>query len=109
MGDKYIRGTREAKRFETVWTLESKNMNINYVEDEDKVFFESVIKPLRSHIQLINEYKEKYNLTPIFFAHYRFFWAQTPGVRLHPDIITFAHQIGAILDIYIDKIIDEKE
>lgn len=106
IGDKFIRGTREQKHFETVWQLESGNMKINYSEDEDKDFFESVIYPLQPHIKLINLYKEKYRLTPIFFAHYRFYWAQTPGVRLHPEIITFSHQIGAIMDIYIDNIID---
>ncbi|MEO4054349.1 DUF4279 domain-containing protein [Solibacillus sp. CAU 1738] len=108
IGDKYIRGTRERKRFETVWELESGIMKISYTENEEKEFFESVINPLRPHIQLINEYKEKYHLTPIFFAHYIFYWAQTPGVRLHPEIITFAHQIGAIMDVYIDNINDTK-
>lgn len=107
IGDTFIRGSREMKRFETVWSLKSSEMKIAYEEDEDKYFFESIIAPLRPHIELINKYKEKYQLTPIFFANYWFYWAQTPGVRLHPEIITFAHQIGAIIDVYINKIEEE--
>lgn len=108
-GDIFVRSTREMQRFETVWTIKSEVMKIEYAGDEDMQFFESIIAPLRPHIELINHYKEKYQITPIFFAHYRFYWAQTPGMRLYPEIITFAHQIGAIIDVYLDKIIDDEE
>lgn len=107
IGDTFIRGSREMKRFETVWSLKSSEMKIAYEEKEDKYFFEPIIAPLRPHIELINKYKEKYQRTPIFFANYWFYWAQTPGVRLHPEIITFAHQIDAIIDVYINKIEEE--
>ncbi|MEK5481803.1 DUF4279 domain-containing protein [Viridibacillus sp. FSL R5-0888] len=102
IGDSYIRGTRQSKRFETVWSLESGEMKLHYEVNMDSEF-ESLIAPLRPHIKLINEYKEKYQLTCIFFVHYNFYNAQTPGMRLDPSIIAFAHSIGAIIDIYIDN------
>ncbi|WP_056832003.1 DUF4279 domain-containing protein [Psychrobacillus sp. FJAT-21963] len=103
IGDDYIIGTRQRKRFETVWSLESGEMKLHFEEDMDKDLFESLIAPLRTHIKLINAYKEKYQLTCIFFVHYNFYNAQTPGMRLDPTIIAFAHSIGAIIDIYIDN------
>ena len=103
IGDNYIRGTSQSKRFETVWSLESGEMKLEYKDNEDRELFESLITPLRPHIKLINEYKEKYQLTCIFFVHYIFYNAQTPGMRLDPSIIAFAHSIGAIIDIYIDN------
>jgi hypothetical protein len=103
IGDNYIRGTSQSKRFETVWSLESGEMKLEYKDNEDRELFESLIAPLRPHIKLINEYKEKYQLTCIFFVHYIFYNAQTPGMRLDPSIIAFAHSIGAIIDIYIDN------
>lgn len=65
IGDSYIRGTRQSKRFETVWSLESGEMKLHYEVNMDSEF-ESLIAPLRPHIKLINEYKEKYQLTCIF-------------------------------------------
>jgi hypothetical protein len=109
IGDNYIRGTSQSKRFETVWSLESGEMKLEYKDNEDRELFESLIAPLRPHIKLINEYKEKYQLTCIFFVHYNFYNAQTPGMRLDPSIIAFAHSIGAIIDIYIDNETDRDD
>ena len=109
IGDNYIRGTSQSKRFETVWSLESGEMKLEYKDNEDRELFESLITPLRPHIKLINEYKEKYQLTCIFFVHYNFYNAQTPGMRLDPSIIAFAHSIGAIIDIYIDNETDRDD
>ncbi|QFF98649.1 DUF4279 domain-containing protein [Psychrobacillus glaciei] len=83
--------------------MESGEMAMRYGEGADKRFFESVIVPLKSHVKLINAYKEEHNLTCIFFVHYNFYNAQTPVMRLDPTIITFAHSTGAIIDIYIDN------
>lgn len=102
IGDNYIRGTRQRKRFETVWSLESGEMKLDYEENMDSEF-EFLIAPLGPHIKLINEYKEKYQLTCIFFVHYNFYNAQTPGMRLDPSVIAFAHSIGATIDIFIDN------
>ncbi|WP_431028955.1 DUF4279 domain-containing protein [Lysinibacillus sp. LZ02] len=103
LGDKYMRGYYERARFETVWELKTERMKINYEIGEDKAFFEKIMNQLRPHIELINEYKHQYKLTPLFFAHYSFYWAQTPGMRIEPEVIEFAHQIGAYIDVYIDK------
>ena len=100
--DNYIRGTRQRKRFETVWSLEFGEMKLDYEENMDSEF-EFLIAPLIPHIKLINEYKEKYQLTCIFSVHYNFQNAQTPGMRLDPSVIAFAHSIGATIDIFIDN------
>lgn len=93
-------------RFETVWSIQTEDMKIRYKEEEDREFFETIIRQLRPHIPLINKYRAKYQLEAKFFALYSFYWAQTPGMRVEPEVITFAHEIGAYIDVYIDKVID---
>ncbi|MBD8027509.1 DUF4279 domain-containing protein [Ureibacillus sp. Re31] len=74
-----------------------------YDDDEDKQIFESLIAPLKSKIALINKYRKQYHLTCIFFVHYIFYDAQTPGMRLDPSVISFANSMEAIIDVYIDN------
>lgn len=101
-GDGYIRGKRQSARFETVWSLK-KEVFLRNTEDEDKIIIESLIAPLKPKIDVINEYREKFHLTCIFFIHYIFYGAQTPGIRLDSSIISFANSIQAIIDVYIDN------
>ncbi|WP_332647039.1 DUF4279 domain-containing protein [Lysinibacillus sp. 54212] len=102
-GDAYSRGVRKLSRFETVWSLHTGDVFLRYEEDEDKKIFDSIIVPLQPKINVINEYRKKYNLTCIFFVHYNFYDAQTPGMRIDPSVIAFANSIGAIIDVYIDN------
>lgn len=102
-GDSYIRGKRKSTRFETVWEIDTGMVELLYDDDEDKQIFESLIAPLKSKIELINNYRKQYHLTCIFFVHYIFYDAQTPGMRLDPSVISFANNIEAIIDVYIDN------
>ena len=101
-GDSFIRGKRKQTRFETVWTIE-KEFYKRYEDHEDSNQIESLIEPLKSKIELINNYKKAYDLTCIFFIHHIFYDTQTPGIRLEPNILSFANSIGAIIDVYIDN------
>lgn len=102
-GDVYKRGSRSLTRYATVWSIDTGDVFLRYEEEESKKIIESLIAPLKSKVDLINEYREKYNLVCIFFIHYKFFDAQTPGMRLHPSVISFANNVEAIIDVYIDN------
>lgn len=93
-------------RFETVWSIQTGDMKLRYEADEDRKLFEMLIDQLRPHAGLINKYREKYQLNAAFFTHYSFYWAQTPGMRIESEVIAFAYEIGAYIDVYIDKVID---
>ncbi|MCM3386562.1 DUF4279 domain-containing protein [Ureibacillus chungkukjangi] len=101
-GDTFVRGNRERTRFETVWSLNTEAF-LRFEDEEDKEIIEVLIGPLKSKIDVINEYRNKHQLTCIFFIHYRFYDASTPGIRLYPSVISFANSIEAIIDVYIDN------
>lgn len=102
-GDVFKRGDRNLTRYATCWSIATGDVFLRYADNEDEKIFESLIEPLQSKVELINEYRKKYNLTCIFFIHYKFFDAQTPGMRLHPSVISFANSVEAIIDVYIDN------
>ena len=88
---------------ETSFAYKTGDVFLRYEDNEDEKLFESLIESLQSKVELINEYRKKYNLTCIFFIHYKFLDAQTPGMRLHPSVISFANNVEAIIDVYIDN------
>ena len=101
-GDPFLRGNKSVKRFETVWSLE-KEFYLRYEDNEDEKIIEYLFEPLKSKVAIINEYRKKYKLTCLLFIHYQYYNASTPGIRLSPNVISFANSINAMIDVYIDN------
>lgn len=97
-GEEFIRGTNKHIRYETAWEL-----GTDYIlTDHPEAPINQIVDSLFNSADIINKYKEMYNLkcyimTVIYFNSY-----QTRGLGINHRLIEFAHKIGAEyeFDIY---------
>lgn len=97
-GEEFIRGKNKHIRYETAWKL-----GTDYIlTDHPEALINQIVDSLFNSAEIINKYKEMYNLecyimTVIYFNSY-----QTQGLGINHRLIEFAHKIGAEyeFDIY---------
>ncbi|XKH49497.1 DUF4279 domain-containing protein [Chryseomicrobium palamuruense] len=97
-GEEFIRGKTKHTRFETAWDLSIDDVHTNHPEE----VIETLVAKLHNSVDIINSYKEKYELKCKLVGVITFKTAQTQGLIISPKLIEFANRVGAPFefDIY---------
>lgn len=104
-GEEFIRGKTKHTRFETAWELGSDYVDTDHPEE----VIETLVAKLHNSVDIINSYKEKYELKCKLVGVITFKTAQTRGLIISPELAGFANKIGAPFefDIYNESTEDE--